>query len=222
MDLTNRLLRQKDLIPQEVLGKSILIVGAGAVGSFTALTLAKMGYYNITVVDFDTIEVENLNCQFYRDMDISKKKVIALSTLVRSFTGVAINAIDDRILESTDLDTYDIVIAAVDSMVVRSLIWNKVKDSKCFYIDPRMGGESILLYSVDTNSMDMTTSYERTLYSDDEAVVERCTAKATMYTVNLIAGLIGKIVKDHSVGKPYTSVVTWNVEQNAYYSTTQE
>ena len=45
--------------------KKILIVGAGGIGSTTAYTLAKMGCSNITVVDFDEVEIHNCSSQFY-------------------------------------------------------------------------------------------------------------------------------------------------------------
>ena len=66
IELKNQnLTRQLDLIPIAVLGTRITIIGAGAVGGWTSLALAKMGFSNITVFDYDVVEVENLNCQLY-------------------------------------------------------------------------------------------------------------------------------------------------------------
>jgi tRNA A37 threonylcarbamoyladenosine dehydratase len=76
--VTNKYLtRQSDLIPEAILSTPITVVGAGAIGSFTVLTLAKMGFNNITVFDDDEIDFVNINNQFYRISDIGKKKVDA-------------------------------------------------------------------------------------------------------------------------------------------------
>jgi len=91
------LTRQSDLIPKEVLGKRIVIVGAGAVGSFTALMLSKMGFGNLHVYDFDTIETENMNCQFYRIEDINKPKADAIKDLIMSFSGIEISTYNKKI-----------------------------------------------------------------------------------------------------------------------------
>lgn len=218
----DRLIRQFDLIPADALNKRVLVVGAGAVGSFTVLTLAKMGISNITVVDFDTIDVANMNCQFYRTEDINKPKVVALHSLVKAFTDVAIKFLPIKIDEKTQLGEFDIVISAVDSMSVRKLLWEKYKGKGVFFLDARMGGESILMYSIKSSDAKDITDYETTLYSDDDAVAERCTAKATMYTVNLIAGLMGKAVKDFITNNSYTRIVMWNVKENAYLGFNKE
>lgn len=220
---SDRLLRQLDLLSGQQLNKRILIVGAGAVGSFTALTLAKMGFHTITVMDFDTIDVANMNCQFYRTMDIGKAKTTALFSLVKSFTDIELNILPIKLEETTPLECYDIVISAVDSMSVRKLLWEKAKVQHLHFIDARMGGESILLYTMNTAERTDVKDYEKTLYTDENAVFERCTAKATMYTVNLIAGLIGKAVKDIATGcKAYTRIVMWNVKDNGYIGFNKE
>ena len=59
------LIRQFDLIPEDVLGEPITIIGVGAIGSWTTLALAKMGFQNLTVFDDDKVSIENMNSQFY-------------------------------------------------------------------------------------------------------------------------------------------------------------
>lgn len=213
------LTRQMDLIPTSVLGQQITLIGAGAIGGWTALALAKMGFGNLTVMDFDTVDEENMNSQFYRPRDIGKKKVEALHDLVQDFTGISISAVADKY---TAKRFNGIVIAAVDSMEVRSAIWEAHKDSPFtkLVIDPRMGAESALLYAMNPNNEKDKTSYEKTLYSDNDAVRERCTAKATIYTANLLAGLVSKTVKDYctSEAKAYPRITQWDIALNAYQS----
>lgn len=188
------LTRQADVIDSAVLGTPITVVGAGAVGSFTVLSLAKMGFGNITVYDNDTVDIENMNCQFYRFEDIGKPKVEALADLVKNFTGVEINTVNE--LAPPTLRPAGILVAAVDNMATRSSLWetNSNNGRLQAFIDPRMAVEEIAIRTV----VPLTTraqQYPASLYSDDDAVKERCTAKATMYTSLLISGLVCNTVK---------------------------
>lgn len=213
------LARQFDLIPASVLNEPITIIGAGAIGSFTTLALAKMGFENLKVYDFDTIEIENMNSQFYRRQDIGKPKVLALKDLVKDFTDVEIKAKNEPYVSGY---FPGIVIMAVDSMKVRKLIWDNHKEISFhtkLIIDGRMGGESALIYAMNPLDQKDISSYEKTLYTDENAVEERCTAKATMYTVQSITGQICKIVKDYLTNStPYARITTWNIAKNAYQS----
>lgn len=217
MSLPNaHLTRQYDLIPEAILDTPVTIIGAGAIGSFTTLALAKMGFWNLSVWDFDKIEVENMNSQFYRTGDIGQMKVIALSSLVRDFTGVRINPVPERY---SDALFRGIVISAVDSMEARKAIWqaHKFKAISCSYIiDPRMGAETALLYVTKPMDPAEAASYEKTLYSDENSVHERCTAKATMYTACMLSGLVAKAVKDClTEEKPLKSVI-WSIKDNEF------
>ena len=189
------LTRQLDVIPLDVLGHKIQVIGAGAVGSFTALNLAKMGFSDITVYDYDTIDNENMNCQFYRMSDIGRPKVVALKEIINEFTGVEITAVNKPYLGGT---LPGIVISAVDSMDVRRKIWEE-HYLKAFntplIIDPRMSVEFAMAYAMNPMDRDDNKSYHATLYSDHEAVQERCTAKSTVYTATMLAGLVCTIVK---------------------------
>lgn len=210
------LTRQFDLLPPEKCDVQINVVGAGAIGSLTVLALAKMGFSNIKVFDFDDIEIENMNCQFYRFKDIGKKKVEALKDLIKDFTEIEIEAIPER-YQGGILD--GIVISAVDSMEVRKLIWDnhasKTVSTK-FIIDPRMGAENAMLYTMNPMDVKDIESYGKTLYSDEDAMHERCTAKATMYTASMLSGLVAKSVKDIVTDGPYPRIALWSIKENDF------
>lgn len=206
------LTRQSDLIPAEVLSKRITIVGAGAIGSWTALTLAKMGFNDIQVYDDDKIDPENMNCQFYPIKSIGMNKTDALAELIFEFTGVKIKAINKRVDDSTSLRG-DYVISAVDSMTARKIIFEQCRGS--YLVDGRMAAEYITMYSVNMNDMKAVENFKKTLYADSEAVQERCTAKSTMYTVGLISGLIGKTIKDLATGNAPITSLEWSVANNS-------
>lgn len=207
------LTRQSDLIPEHALQASITIIGAGAIGSFTALSLAKMGYSDITVYDDDVIEEENMNCQFYPIDSIGLNKVDALKGLIKQFTGVEIKAHAERV-DNTKIFRSDILIAAVDNMSVRKFLFKDCFGGSLF-IDPRMSAEYATIETVHFQDHQKRFSgYEKTLYTDEEAVQERCTAKSTIYTVLLIAGQIAKIVKDVSMQSPYARTIDWDIANN--------
>lgn len=212
------LTRQLDLIPLDVLGMPITVIGTGAVGSWIVLALAKMGLEDITVFDFDKVTVENLNCQFYPHHAVGEYKVDALAKLVHDFTKVEIKTSPSRVTSGAQ-PWPGIVIVAVDSMEARKIVWDihkcKSPATKAI-IDPRMGAESALLFVV--NPMDIADgeAYEKSLYSDAEAVHERCTAKATIYTANMLSGLVCKAVKDLLTRPDYLRSAQWNIKENGF------
>lgn len=217
--LKEHLTRQLDLIPLESLSVPVTIIGAGAIGSWVALTLAKMGMEDIEVWDFDKVDTVNLNSQFYRRSDVEQLKVAALMDMVKQFTGVNINGIAKPYSGAERFG--GIVIAAVDSMKVRKTIWDVHSGQAVAckaIIDPRMGAETAHLYVMNPMDPADDESYRKTLYSDDEAVQERCTAKATVYTASLLGGLVVKAVKDLITRSPYARITRWNIGANAYES----
>lgn len=206
------LLRQLDVLPIHNLGEKITIIGAGSVGSFTALALAKMGFSNITVYDDDKIETENMNCQFYPLRSIGQLKVDALHELVKDFADIEIEKKAERYADGT---FPGIVISAVDNMAVRKKIWDEHKANGAVtraVLDPRMGAEAALLYTMNPTCEKDIESYEKTLYTDDDAVVARCTEKSTMYCVLLLSGLVSTTVKALVTNNKYPRVSQWDMK----------
>ena len=206
------LTRQLDLIPMECLDMPINIVGVGAIGSFTALALVKMGMTNIRVWDHDTVSVENLSNQFYRHTDIGSNKAEALRDLIYQFTGVYIEAFPCKYNVEDPPETSGIFISAVDSMETRNLIRETLILTRgaSLIIDPRMGAESYLQYAVHPK----TDWYKNTMYTDERAVQEPCTAKSTVYTATLAAGLIVKTIKNYIMGQPYPKSISWDIKSS--------
>lgn len=206
------LTRQMDLIPLSVLSTPINIIGAGAIGSFTALALAKMGFENITAIDFDHIDIENMNCQFFRFTDIGSPKVEALQKLIKDFTNTEITIVNDmwngKILDG-------ITICAVDSMAVRKQVfdaYNRKAFNSIAVIDPRMGAETSALYQYNPLSPKECDGYSKTLYSDEDAVQERCTAKSTIYCSLGISSIICTAVKELLVNKNRIKNVVYDMK----------
>ncbi|MGN0678399.1 MAG: sulfur carrier protein ThiS adenylyltransferase ThiF [Oscillospiraceae bacterium] len=60
------------------------IAGLGGLGSNIAVALARSGIGHLTLVDFDTVELSNINRQAYTLDRIGKPKTEALSEIIRS------------------------------------------------------------------------------------------------------------------------------------------
>jgi hypothetical protein len=209
------LTRQLDIIPLESLATPITVIGAGAVGSWVAKALARMGHKALTVMDFDTVDDVNLNSQGYKLSDIGKPKVEALALTILEETGIRIEAINAK-YESGYFP--GIVIAAVDSMAVRKAIWESHAGKSLVtqaIIDPRMGAENALLFVVNPLDPKDIENYPKGLYSDEDALREKCTAKATIYTAYLLSGLVVKAVKDLTTNaEKKLRRVEWDIAAN--------
>ena len=211
--VAEHLTRQADLLPLRVLGLPITVIGAGAIGSFVTLGLAKMGFGNIMVYDFDTVDTVNLNSQFYRFKDVGQYKTYALKEIVKDFSNVDIS-FSNSAWKGQPLGAGGIIISAADSMAVRRMIWEANPMARAI-IDSRMGAEYASLYTMKPHEKEDKEDYPATLYTDEEAVQVPCTAKATVYTATLLAGLVCKSVKDLALGNPYNRIVHWDIAKNS-------
>ena len=200
--IETRYMRQSGFLSTDRLNTKLNIIGAGAIGSFTALTLAKMGFTDISVYDPDTVELHNLPNQFYRESDIGKPKVIALKEIIQAFTGTEIK-LHQEMYKAQSIA--GITISGVDSMDARIEIWRKIKFNMRvpLYIDARMGGEVMMLIAVNPCDINDIKRYEASLYPSKEAMKLRCTQQAIIYTLLHISGYIANTVKRYVMNETY-------------------
>ena len=197
-----RFLRQQDLCPVQALQDlHITMIGCGAVGSFTALALAKMGVGSMTLFDPDTVEEHNLPVQFFRNDDLGRPKVEALADQLRAMTECQIIAIP---VAHDGQPLSGVVISAVDSMTARRRIWRHVRGNRdiALYADSRMGALVGQVLTVRPGSPIEEQAYRRTLHRDADALQEPCTARTVVFTVLGTSALVAGIVRAHVVGEP--------------------
>ena len=173
----------------------IKIYGGGSSGSFIALTLAKMGFNNIEVVDFDTVELHNIPNQFYRIKDIGKPKVDALKDIIKEFTDVDIIAVNTKIDDNyTIMLSSDILyIICVDNVETRRVIYSQLKDSPMLVIDGGLGGEEFHTQVLQMNNLEHQKRYEEYLNSEHKDMP--CGFQNVIYTILNEASEICNIVK---------------------------
>ena len=107
---------------------NVLIIGLGGVGGYALETLIRSGIENITIVDYDKIDITNLNRQIISTSDnIGNLKTMEWERRILSINGnVKVNIINERIDENNINklfeEDYDFIIDACDTMIVKKLI----------------------------------------------------------------------------------------------------
>jgi len=117
--------RQLDILPPDRAARvHIDIVGVGGEGSPTVPMLAKMGFLDVRVFDWDVVEEVNLSSQWYRleDARLRRPKVHACQAVCREFSEAEVVAVFDDAIRH---DLRGIVIVAVDSMATRAELWER-------------------------------------------------------------------------------------------------
>ena len=200
----------------------VTMIGLGGIGSMTALTLAKMGVLQLTGIDPDEVSEENVATQFYKSSDIGTSKALATMFPIINDYACDVNFmyLDARVDEFTVWGEIasEIVISGVDSIQSRVDIWNAIYDKPwVWYIDARMGAESLLIYTVRRKDRQW---YDQMLGELDDSQVDDapCTSKATFYTANGAACVLGKMVRQIITGQTPPKVYSWNILEDILFT----
>ena len=204
--------RHLDIVNPDELTKPITVIGAGAIGSFTVLSLAKIGCSDISVYDFDTVELHNLGNQFYRTQDLEKPKVEALKDLVKDFEDIEITAHNEKF--NGQKIKPGILIVSVDDMDTRIEIWKRFKEKfgAELYIDARMGGEAMRIYTIDPIDGDDVEFYEKNLYPSNKALELPCSAKSIMYNVLCVSSFVVNNIKKYAMKQVYEREIIFDMK----------
>lgn len=205
--LADRDLRQRQIVPPEKLAAChAIVIGVGAIGRQVAIQLAAVGISHLTLIDPDTVGAENLAPQAYWPGDVGGMKVdatgalchlihpqCAITPVPRRFARSMIKTIDGP-TSTGNTKRQTIVFACVDCMTARALIWESVRPSASFFVDGRMSAEVIRVLAAADPGTD--SYYPTTLFAPEQAFVGSCTAKSTVYTAAVAAGLmLGQFTK---------------------------
>ena len=185
--------RQDKLFDPKQQKFKVTVAGIGSVGSFVALLLAKMGIKDITVYDFDVVEMGNIPAQIYRVIDTVTasgneiSKCESLSNIIKEFSDVEIKIKNIKIDEKTVIEPSlnEIFILCLDSFESRKIVYNKLRDYPCKIIDTRMGGEEFSIYVLDCDDKKRCRIYEKQF--DKKPSTLKCGERSIVYTVTSIA-----------------------------------
>jgi molybdopterin/thiamine biosynthesis adenylyltransferase/molybdopterin converting factor small subunit len=131
---------------RKIIGAKVLIVGAGGLGSPVALYLALAGVGTIGIVDFDVVDLSNLQRQIlHQNDDIGLPKVISAQQTLNAYNPDVKVVPHEAPLTSDNaleiISQYDIVVNGADNFAARYL----VNDACVFLKKPLVDG-SILLF----------------------------------------------------------------------------
>ncbi|MFH2094070.1 MAG: HesA/MoeB/ThiF family protein, partial [Bacteroidota bacterium] len=118
---------------QEKLKKAkVLVVGAGGLGSPALFYLAAAGVGTIGIVEYDSVEISNLQRQIlYRTADIGKNKADIAADRLRELNPHITIEVYDKKLNSNNAETiisnYDLVVDCPDNYGTRLLVSDVTK-----------------------------------------------------------------------------------------------
>ncbi len=187
-DQIDRFARQDELVPHATLDElQVSVIGVGAIGRQVTVQLAALGVNKLQLVDFDQVEWTNVTTQGYLARDVGQAKVQAAACAVREIEPSAdVTLVCDRYRPKMKIGAA--VFCCVDSISARTAIWRSAGTACRFWCDGRMLGEVIRVLSVADGAG--RSHYPATLFHETEAQVGRCTARATIYTAAIAAGLM--------------------------------
>ena len=135
MDRYSRLLELSDFSKEKLVllhSKKVLIIGVGGVGQSVSNFLVTNGVINLTIVDFDKVEISNLNRQILvTENDIGKYKVdvVKKALLIRNSTS-HIDIVNKRVTKNNVeslIEDVNLVIDAVDNWETKLVISDACK-----------------------------------------------------------------------------------------------
>lgn len=203
----------------DFIDNSLIIGGAGGIGSYLALFLARAGF-TISIYDFDMVEKVNLSGQFFKNSNIGEYKTTAVYHNVKEFSpSSTIYTITKRIDSNTKiLGPY--FFSAFDNMEARKNFFNvwkrNVQDCELsnenstiknvpIFIDGRLESEQLQIFCV---TKERIKEYEeKYLFDDSEVEDVACTMKQTSHVAAMIASFMTVMFTNHVTNIRYKEYV---------------
>ena len=184
---------------QRLLDSHVLIIGMGGLGSPVAIYLAAAGVGKLTLVDFDKVDLTNLQRQIvHSTADIGRPKVeSARERLLALNPEITVEVIDHK-LEGDELlaavAAADVVVDASDNFATRF----QSNDACVQARKPLVSGAAIRMegqVAVFHNERDDSPCY-RCLYRDEGELAQTCSENGVLAPV---VGVIGSIQATESI-----------------------
>lgn len=145
--------------------KKILLVGCGGVGGYALETLVRSGINNIDIIDFDNIELSNLNRQIISTqkninnskVEEAKKRSVSINPKINiNIFKIFLNK--DNINELIE-NNYDYIIDACDSVdtkveLIKFSIKNKIKIISCMGTAKKIDPTKLKITTLDKTKYD--------------------------------------------------------------------
>lgn len=213
----------------------VVLVGVGAIGSYVATILASSGIGKLIIIEFDTIELSNLNRQLlFRNRDIGKSKAeIAAQRLKELNPDIEIEFYHKK-MEEVPVSIYkeaDVIIGCLDTFIGRRWVSSMAINVKKPLI---LGGMFAFLGDVQVIIPYKTACFECQPLVPDEELAQACTPfgekrqkereeeeKAKLPAVSTLSSIIGGIMAQEALklilelGKPLENYMFYDGLNNA-------
>ena len=131
---------------RKLMNAKVLIIGAGGLGSPSAVYLALAGVGTIGIVDFDVVEVSNLQRQIlHHNDDVGRPKVVSAQDSLHAYNPDVNVVVHETRISSENaieiIEQYDIVINGADNFPSRYLV-----NDACYLLGKPLVDGSILIF----------------------------------------------------------------------------
>ena len=129
-----------------LMGSKALIIGAGGLGSPSAIYLSLAGVGTVGIVDFDIVELSNLQRQvLHHTADVGRPKVQSAVDNIKAYNPDVNVVVHETRLESDNameiISQYDLVINGADNFATRYLV-----NDACYLLNKPLVDGSILIF----------------------------------------------------------------------------
>jgi adenylyltransferase/sulfurtransferase len=129
-----------------LMGSKALIIGAGGLGSPSAIYLSLAGVGTVGIVDFDVVELSNLQRQvLHHTADVGRPKVQSAVDNIKAYNPDVNVVVHEIRLESDNameiIGQYDLVINGADNFATRYLV-----NDACYLLNKPLVDGSILIF----------------------------------------------------------------------------
>ena len=129
-----------------LMGAKALIIGAGGLGSPSAIYLSLAGVGTVGIVDFDVVELSNLQRQvLHHTADVGRPKVQSAVDNIKAYNPDVNVVVHETRLESDNaieiIGQYDLVINGADNFATRYLV-----NDACYLLNKPLVDGSILIF----------------------------------------------------------------------------
>lgn len=212
--------RQRDWYDPTSSSTTLTVVGNGGIGSLFSVMAGKLGINKIVLYDDDLVDKHNLPNQFFPLDGFGYNKVDALGDVIENFTISEVERHAQKVTAETTLR--GLVVSGVDSMEARQEIAKAVYANRFRidrYWDARIGGEKVVIYSVNPKDPEEWEAYTKTLYSDEEAEPDPCTRRSVIDVMGHVGSHLLTGIREYLGGEvePVGFLYT-NIAEKTMYS----
>ncbi len=179
----------------------VLLIGIGGVGGYTLESLIRSGIEHITIVDYDTIDITNLNRQIIAlNTNIGKYKVDEFKTRINNINpNCEINTIKEKIdtnnFDILNITDYDYVIDACDSLdvkceIIRKCLNYNIKFISCMGTGYKLDPSKLEIIDIRKTSYDKIAKRIRKMVKDERLkgkIMTVCSKERVNKTSKVIA-----------------------------------